>query len=373
MRTPPRRLLVVVTRRIGDVLLATPVMRSLRRKWPDAAIDALVFAGTEGVLVANPDLRSVITVAERPTAGAHLRLAARLFRRYDLAISLVPSDRPTLYAWLAGRTSAGLVVDTAKHRWKQWLLTRWVSYDNANTHTVNLYVRALEPLGVEAVREVVAAWSPQDAERAAAALRNAGIAGRYAVLHPSPRFAYKMWTKTGWRDTGHWLAEQGIRVVLTGGPDADEQSTVASIAQVLPGAVNLAGRLTLAETAWVISRACLYIGPDTAVTHLAAALGTPVVALFGPTDPVKWGPWPAGFAGAGGSPWQRLGSQRAGRVALLQGVGMCVPCHLEGCARRLDSPSDCLQQLPATRVIAAAAGLLKEPPLAPTGINPHAR
>jgi heptosyltransferase-3 len=181
-----------------------------------------------------------------------------------------------------------------------------------------------------------------------------------------------MWAAAGWCDTGRWLAAQGLQVVLTGGPDADERATVASIAQALPGAANLAGRLTLAETACVISQAHLYIGPDTAVTHLAAALGTPVVALFGPTDPVKWGPWPAGFSGAG-NPWHRYGSQRVGTVALLQGGGMCVPCHQEGCARRIDSVSDCLQQLPATRVIAAAAALLNVPRLASMEIKPHER
>ena len=180
-------------------------------------------------------------------------------------------------------------------------------------------------------------------------------------MHPSPKFAYKAWTADGWRDTGNWLAAQGLRVVLTGGPDAAERADVAAIALALPSAVDLAGKLTLAETAFLLSQAHVYIGPDTAITHLAAALGTPVVALFGPSDPVKWGPWPAGYAGAG-NPWRRHGSQRVGNVALVQGDGLCVPCLLEGCKRHIDSLSDCLQKLPAARVIAAAADLLKDPP-----------
>lgn len=369
MSAPPRSILVVVTRRIGDVLLATPVIRSLKRQWPDAAIDALAFSGTAGVLAANPDLRQTLTIAERPPLGAHLAFAARLRGRYDLAVSLVPSDRPTFYAWLAGRRSVGLVVDTPKHRWKQWLLNQWVSYDNANTHTVNLYLRTLDALGVPALREVVAGWRDADAASAAAKLRDAGVSGAFAVLHPSPKFAYKMWTAEGWRDSARWLAAQGLQCVLTGGPDAEERDYVGAIAQELPGAVNLAGALTLAETAWVLAQAQLYIGPDTAVTHLAAALGTPVVALFGPTDPVKWGPWPAAHAGPA-DPWRRLGSQRLGNVALLQGDGLCVPCMHEGCARHTASQSDCLQQLPAARIIAAAEQLRKSA-MPATRINPQ--
>ena len=92
---PPAHVLVVVTRRIGDVLLTTPLIRSLKRAWPQAQIDALVFAGTEGVLAGNPDIRQVITIAERPSISAHLALAKRIFRRYDLALSVVPSDSPT--------------------------------------------------------------------------------------------------------------------------------------------------------------------------------------------------------------------------------------------------------------------------------------
>ena len=275
---------------VGDVLLATPVIRSLRRHWPEAAIDMLVFRGTEGVLAGNPDIRRVLTIAERPSASTHLALAARLWRRYDLSISLVPSDRPTAYAWLAGRRSCGLVVNAAKHRWKQWLLDISVDYDNSNTHTVNLYLRTLDPLGVQAITEVVAARPDKDMIRIDALLRETGVAGDFAVMHASPKFPYKMWTPDGWCEAGRWLQNKGLQLVLTGGPDADERAYVGAIAAQLPGALNLAGKASLAETACLLAQARLYIGPDTAVTHLAAAVGTPTVALFGPTDPAVWAP-----------------------------------------------------------------------------------
>jgi heptosyltransferase III len=106
MKAPPRSVLIVVTRRIGDVLLATPLVRSVKRAWPQAAVDALVFAGTEGVIKANPDVRRVLTVRERPGAFEHAALLARLARRYDVALSTQHGDRATLYAWVAGRWRA---------------------------------------------------------------------------------------------------------------------------------------------------------------------------------------------------------------------------------------------------------------------------
>ena len=84
----------------------------------------------------------------------------------------------------------------------------------------------------------------------------------------------------------------------------------------------------------------------------ARGTGVPVIALFGPGNPVKWGPWPHGFTRLE-NPWRRLGSQRVNNVTLLQSPEMCVPCLHEGCERHTGSYSDCLQQLPVTRVIAA--------------------
>src|SRR5579872_7566107 len=88
IRLPPEpRVLVVALRRLGDVLLTTPLIRSVKRAYPGAAIEALVFAGTEGILSGNPDLAGVLTIAERASAGQSFALLRRLARRYDLALS----------------------------------------------------------------------------------------------------------------------------------------------------------------------------------------------------------------------------------------------------------------------------------------------
>ena len=345
----PRRILVIVTRRIGDVLLSTPLIRSLKQAWPQSRIEVLVFAGTQGVLAGNPDIAAVHTVAERPGLLQHVALLARLFRQYDLALSLVPSDRPTLYAWIAGRSRVGLLVDRPGQRWKQHFLDRWVAFDPDNTHTLRNHLAIAGALGIAGPADVVVAWRDEDAAAVDALLGKS--CGVLAVLHPYPKFRYKMWHEAGWVAVARWLLDNGMRVALTGSPDPAEQAYVATIARQLPDSViNAAGQLTLGGTAALIARAQFFVGPDTAITHIAAATGVPTVALFGPSDPVKWGPWPKGHA-ADHNPWRRLGDQRVGNVQLVQGRAICVPCGHEGCARHLDSSSDCLQHLPATTII----------------------
>ena len=140
------RVLVVILRRLGDVLLTTPVIRSLKRTFPQASIDAVVFADTEGVLTGNPDLAEVITIPQRPTALDTISLFVRLFRRYDLALSVQTGDRPTALAVIAGRQSAGPVERAGlASRIKRVFLTRHYVRD-PRQHRVREILRLVEVL-----------------------------------------------------------------------------------------------------------------------------------------------------------------------------------------------------------------------------------
>ena len=358
-RKPPQRVLLIATRRIGDVLLTTPLLHSLRLAWPKAAIDVLVFQNTQGVLRGNSDIHQIITVPEHPSFWRHFKLFFRLFRRYDLALSTLTGDKPTLYAWVAGKCCIGLLAPERKQRWKRHLLTQAVEFDNINTHTVLMNLKLATALGIPPSFAVVATWTPQDAAQLAAILPFDADQAAYAVLHVYPKFAYKTWHVQGWKDLAQWLHERGLRVVLTGSQAVDELMYVAEIFNTLPfDAVNLAGHLSLTQSACLLSRAKVYIGPDTVMTHIAAAVGTPTVALFGPSNPVKWGPWPHGYAQPQ-NPYRLRGTQTVGRVTLLQGSGECVPCMEEGCERKLRSLSACLQNLSSQKVIGAVKTLLE--------------
>jgi heptosyltransferase III len=254
----------------------------------------------------------------------------------------------------------GTLLADAKSWWKRRLLDEWVPFDNLNTHTVAMNLRLLEQLNVVPLATPVVSWRHEDevsVRRLCSALD--GTQG-YAVLHLSPKFAYKAWTSAGWEALGRWLTERGLSVVATGGGAPEERVFCENVVQRLPkGSVNLVGQVGLPALGYLLSRAALYVGTDTAVSHMAAAVGAPTIVLFGPSNPVKWGPWPKDVPLAD-SPWRKHGSQRQGNVFLLQGEGDCVPCLGEGCDRHINSLSHCLQQLPAGRVIEAARRMLAE-------------
>ena len=161
-------------------------------------------------------------------------------------------------------------------------------------------------------------------------------------------FTYKRWTGGGWRALAAALHERGLATAVTGA--ASDRAYLDDVWRDSKVA-RLDGRLDWPGLTALIAGARVYIGPDTAITHLAAATGTPTVALYGPTDPRLWGPWPTGGLDR---PWAAAGTiQHRGNVWLVQNPLPCLPCQLEGCERRLDSHSQCLDELSAGQVVSA--------------------
>jgi heptosyltransferase III len=335
------RILVITLRRIGDALLTTPLIRSLRRAWPDAKIDVLVFSGTVGIFKGNPDIDQIIPMSSRPTLGETLRLIGRLWKRYDLAVSTQSGDRPTAFALAAGRTHAGLVA--AEGSGLGNVVKRLALHHSTpaaeNVHRVEQMLRIADALGIPRVAEVVCP--------AATPLDNILLTGSYAVIHAAPMFRYKRWTAEGWRALAGGLAQRGLSVVAITGPDDAERKYLAGVWQ----GVTTVHQTTWAETVHLLLGARVYIGPDTAASHLAAATGCPTVVLFGPMDPRVWGPWPVGGLIA---PWRVSAKiQRQGNVWVVQNPLPCMPCTFEGCERHIESYSSCLDELPPAQLLTA--------------------
>ncbi len=357
MKIAANRILVIATRQIGDVLLVTPLLHSIRRAYPDACIDVLVFENKADILSGNPDINTTITIAERPSSEQYKALLSHIFRRYDLAISTLTGDRPIFYAFLAAKKRISVVpADRWQDKWKRFINQAWCEFDDDNTHTVTQNLQLAKLLEIPLHYKVQLPQHPDSIKRLNDCLPFAWQQEKFIVLHLLPMWFYKRWSTKAWCQLASYLGQKNYKIVLTGGNGHTELSYIETLKPCMPvGTVSTAGQLHFSEVARLLQSASLYIGPDTAVTHLAAAAGTPTVALFGPTNPIKWAPYPKAYTCESGSPYQRKGMQKKGNILLIQGEDerQCVPCHEEGCDRHRQSNSRCLQNLSANTVITA--------------------
>jgi heptosyltransferase-3 len=223
---------------------------------------------------------------------------------------------------------------------------------NAENHRITELMRLAECLDLTAVPRVVCPRGPKPFD----------VPDRpYAVVHACPMFRYRRWTDEGWRQLVRALGQRGLAVVATGGPDPAEQAYLNDLfGPLTPPLVRLDARLEWPQLAALLQGAAVYVGPDTSMTHLAAASGCPTVGLYGPASPRRIGPWPVGGLA---QPWEHAGTiQRRGNVWVVQQPLACLPCERVGCQNHVDSFSRCLDELPARTVLAAIDAALASQP-----------
>ena len=337
------RILVISLRRLGDVLLTTPLIRTLKRGLGGSSITALVFRGTEGMLAGNPDVDEVLATSERPSLAETAALVRRLWRGYDLAVSTQAGDRPTFFALMAARRRVGLVPRAGQTGawWKRHAHHMPVVAE-PDCHRVTQLLGLAGALGLQQAPDIVC---PQGGAAEEFTPRRP-----YAVVHASPFYRYKRWTDEGWRGLARGLAERGLALVATEGRDPTEQAYIDGLwGPADPRVTRVRGRLDWASLSALLKGAAVYVGPDTSMTHLAAASGCPTIALFGPTSPRLIGPWPPGGLA---EPWDPAGTiQRRANVWVVQNPLPCLPCEKLGCEGHLDSYSRCLDELPVRSVL----------------------
>jgi heptosyltransferase-3 len=353
-----RRALVVKLRHQGDVLLASPVFSVLKRKAPQIEIDALVYAETAPMLAAHPAINEVLcidrawkTLGPFAQASAEWKLLAQLrARQYDLVVHLTEHWRGAWLSRLLGpRWAVGPRVRDRGRLWKG-SFTHLVSTPLASArHVVEANLDALRRIGIhpgvdERALTLVAGAAAE--QKVAQLLADHGLADHsFVQIHPSSRWRFKCWPAEKMAALIDRLHAEGRRVVLTAAPDAAEAQMIADIRSRIaqPVAASLSGQLSLKELAALTARARLFIGVDSAPMHIAAAVGTPAVAIFGPSGADLWGPW--------GTP--RAGTHRV----VARDEYTCRPCGLDGCGG--GKVSDCLVTLDVARVWAAASALLE--------------
>jgi heptosyltransferase-3 len=340
MKREPQKILVFAKPAIGDILLATPLIRSIREATTDATIDLMCYPGQEGIVEGNPDIDNVVVVDQKPSTRELFNLAKNLFRKYDIAITNAADDRVHLYLLIFGKTRVSVATREGA-AWKRWITKACVEDNPDNLHALLRNNQLGNKLGFKSdyrIRVPVSADRSVPSSEFAAVLK---YGKPYAVVHPDARLPYKRWTVAGWRALLSFFDARGMRTYITGGPSETERNYVQDMLRnAPPSASSLAGKLRFSEVGELIRKSRIYVGVDTVNSHLSAATGAPTIALFGPESPVRWGPWPKGYA-TDASPWLPSGTQRKHNVLIIQGKTDCYTCKQGGCRRRHDHGVGC--------------------------------
>jgi heptosyltransferase-3 len=358
----PRRALILKLRHIGDALLGTAVATALKAISPQCRVTYLVPAGMEELVALCPDVDTVLTLTRSVRRGGGLvryltgqaALLRRLRReRFDLALDLGGGDRAAFLAWASGAVRRVGILPFYRARHIRRQAFHRVIVSDVKAHAVQQDLDVLRAAGFGVETAPVRVRIPEvAAQQAIEHLRAAGIrpGTPLVVVHPTTRWEFKAWPGERFAACVRILLAQGVQVVLTCGPDADERDRVRRIVELVSGpVVQFPGTLSLAQLAGVLTAARVFLGVDSAPTHLAAALGVPCVALFGPTGAYNWGPW---VPTPERTPYPATGgTQTAGPHVVLQQAWECSGCGRPGCLP--GKRSECLEALDVDEVAAA--------------------
>lgn len=337
-----RRILLVKPSALGDVVHALPVAATLKRRYPQAALDWLVEEEAAEIVRGHPAIAELLVSARRrwqrelhrPATALAAAREMRGFahelrrRRYDAVLDLQGLLRSAAYVLSTG---APIRVGFAEGReGAPWVLTHRVVAPPQPVHAVERYLALAAAVGAaEPVREFRIALGPEDVAAAEAALRE--LPRPRVVLHAMARWRTKLWEASRWRELAAALAGEGAGVLLVGG--RGDAGVAEGICRGLgPRVASAAGRLGLKGLAALLARAELLVCVDSGPMHMAAAARTPLVALFGPTDPRRTGPYRTGL--------------------VLRRELPCSPCLGRRC--RLAEPFKCMRELTVSEVLAAA-------------------
>jgi len=292
------RVLIVRLGALGDVVHAIPVAAALRRAFPDARIDWLVSAKHREILDLVPviDRRLVINDRGDASGGTSLLAAIRELRRsrYDVAIDLQGLIKSAVLARAPGAPRVvGFSSRYARERAARLFYTdaydpgRGGLYDPRETrHVVDINLGLLSVLGITApVRE----FPIKDVDSDAARAMREQTGGRYALLNPGAAWPNKRWPPARLAAIARELrARHGLMSVVLWGPG--EEALAAEVVAGADGGAVMSPKTSIADLVALARRAALMVSGDTGPTHIAAALGTPIVGIYGPTRPARNGP-----------------------------------------------------------------------------------
>jgi len=348
MRGEVRKVLFIRMSELGDIILTTPVIRALKNCFPAARIDYLTKAQFREVLSGHPLVRKVIGFDSRQGFWGLVRLVQDLRdEHYDLIIDLHINPRSILVRYFSG---AWMMRRYRKYSLERRLL-KWLRINLLNDagSVVERYFSALDDFGISPNGALPELYISQaDKRTAKEIIEKAGLSGRRLIgLVPGSRRKNKIWPLERFARAGEELAKEfDAGVVILGGEGEQEigDGVYENLRQAgLERVINLTSKLSIMESSAVIGELDLVISNDTALMHIATAVGAPVVAIFGPTTR-EMGFFPY--------------SQNA--LVVERKELKCRPCSLHGGDRCPKQHFKCMLEIEPKEVVEAGTRLLSQ-------------
>jgi heptosyltransferase I len=289
----PSRILLVRLSAIGDVIHTLPLVCAIRKRFPSVWLTWVVEEKAAAVLEGHAAINEVIVLPRGwlKSPGRVWRLRRKLRQaKFDLAIDAQGLTKSAAAAWLSGAPRRIGFGDPWGRELSRWLNTELV--DTTKPHAVERHLELLRPLGIES--PAVKFDIPEsEASRLAAEeiIRNHGAEGGFALIAPGAGWPSKLWPASRFAQVAAYLGRQWNLPTLVISGNAQERSWAEQIATESMGRAKPAPSMSLAVLAAVAKRARLFVGSDTGPLHLAAAVGTPCVGLYGPWSAEKHGPY----------------------------------------------------------------------------------
>jgi len=329
-----RRVLVIRLRSIGDTVLSTPSLFALKRFLPHAQIDILVEDWVAPLLANHPYIDNVIEL-ERGSVMARMNVARKLrAKRYDVVYNLHGGTTATLLTRATGaRHRVGFRTYQYAKLHTDLVPSPLLLWGQQKTHSVEQQLALLGWTGVPVSDRprTRLGIAPEATGNVIEHLKQAGLAdSKIALIHPAAAFATKRWATENFARVAEYVAERGYAPVAIAAPN--EAQIIEDLLR--EASVNILDlNLSLPEVTVLAARSQLFVGNDSGIAHIAAAVGTPSVVIFGSSNIAHWRPW-----------------NRAPAEVVFEELP-CQPCHGYFC-EKFPQP-ECILRVPVTRVIAA--------------------
>ncbi len=330
------KILVIKMRHHGDVLLSSPLFSVLKNRLPNAQIDAYIYEDTLPMLEGHPGIKNYFLYDRKwkqlsflKKLGKELSLLWKLRKeKYDMVINLTEGDRGAIAAKFCN-SPIRVGLDG-----KRKVYTHVVKYADKPRHTVEKHLDVLRVIGIfPTIHERDLTFIiPKEAEKVVEI-------EDYILIHPVSRWMFKSPPPSFFIELIPELLKKGKKIALTSSPDPKEMAMLEQIIGQIPPVYNFGGKTTLKELGALVKKASCLITVDSVPLHMASALKTPVIAIFGPTSETNWGPWM--------HPKARVVAQNF----------PCRPCFKDGCAG--SKLSDCLYTMRIENVLHAYDSLFK--------------